>query len=455
MMVNDEQTIVAQATPKGSGALAIVRLSGSTALEVATAISRLSSQKKLSELPSHTIHFGWVVDDHNNYIDQVLFLIMKAPKSFTGEDVVEISCHNNPFIIEQIIQQAIKKEARLAGPGEFSKRAVLNNKIDLLQAEAINELIHAQTQMGLKQSLSQVEGTLSNWISQLEQALFKALAFSEASFEFIDEEMNFDVQINDSIHAVCATIVSIKKTYNYQQQIRQGIRIALIGSVNAGKSSLFNVLLNQPRAIVTEIPGTTRDIIEAGLYKEGNYWTFVDTAGLRETDNVIEREGIQRSMREAELADIILLIYDGSHPLKLQESTIYEKLITKYNDKIILISNKSDLGKIQSHFSSKSIPISIKTKKNIDQLEQIIATKVAHLFDHIESPFLLNQRQYKLIMMLEQKLIEVQTMLCQPIRYELLSLHLKDALSLICELTGKSISEKGMDQIFQQFCIGK
>lgn len=211
MVSYDEETIVAQATPSGSGALAIVRLTGSGAFDVATSLSKLPSGQTLRDLPTHTIHFGFVIDKRGNKIDQVLFLIMHAPKTFTGQDTVEINCHNNPFIIEQIIQAALMHGARLAGPGEFSKRAVLNNKIDLLQAEAINELIHAQTQMGLKQSLAQVEGSLSAWIVQLEHALLKVLAFCEASFEFIDEEMNFDATISDIINSMLSTIQMIKK----------------------------------------------------------------------------------------------------------------------------------------------------------------------------------------------------------------------------------------------------
>jgi len=451
----DDQTIVAQATPQGSGALAIVRLSGNTALQVASAMSSVASGKRLHEVPTHTIHFGSVIDRAGNSVDQVLFLVMHGPKTFTGQDTVEISCHNNQFIIEQIIQLALIHGARLAGPGEFSRRAVLNNKIDLIQAESINELIHAQTQVGLAQSLAQVEGSLSGWIVQLEEAVLKALSYCEASFEFIEEEINFDGTIKQIIESVLSIIESIKKSYNYQQQVRQGIRIALIGSVNAGKSSLFNALLNQPRAIVTEVEGTTRDVIEAGLSKHGNQWTLIDTAGIRETDNMIEQEGIRRSLREAELADIILLIYDASRDLSSQEHDIYEQLINSHSKKIILVANKADQACVEDSFSVDSMSISAQKGENIDLLEQRIAEHVMKLFENVESPFLLNQRQYKLITTLEQKLIDIQKMMQQTIQHELLAFHLKDALSCMSELTGKSISEKGMDQIFRQFCVGK
>ena len=222
---------------------------------------------------------------------------MRSPKTFTGQDTVEITCHNNQFIIEEIINLAIANGARLAQQGEFTKRAVFNGKIDLVQAEAINELIHAQTQLALKQSLAQLTGSFSHCLASLEKELLKALALSEASFEFLDEEMDFAPQIQALISSLQNTITGIKKTFNQQQQIRQGIRIAIIGSVNAGKSSLFNALLNQDRAIVSAIAGTTRDAIEAGVYTKGNYWTLVDTAGLRQTHDIIEQEGIKRSLK--------------------------------------------------------------------------------------------------------------------------------------------------------------
>ena len=336
--------IIAQCTPQGSGAIALLRLSGENAFTIADAISKLPSQKKISAQPTHTIHYGWVIDANGNNIDQVLFLIMHAPHTFTGDDTIEITCHNNPFIIQNILSAAISAGARLAQEGEFSRRAVENNKIDILQAEAINDLIHANTQLALKQSLSQLEGSFTQWIILLEKQLIKALALSEASFEFIDEEnMEFNLQIKEIIDAVLATSNKLKNTFDQQQQIRQGIRIAIIGSVNAGKSSLFNKLLQQNRAIVTNIAGTTRDAIEAGLYKNNNYWTLIDTAGLRTTNDIIEQMGITRSHEEAHKADIILLVFDSSQALTDSEIAVYQDLLNSYANKIIIINNKTDL----------------------------------------------------------------------------------------------------------------
>ena len=550
----DEQTIIAQCTPRGSGAIALLRISGATAILIADSISQLAAGKKLSELPSHTIHYGSVINAEKQRVDSVLFLLMHGPRTFTGQDTVEITCHNNQFIIEEIISLVINAGGRLAQEGEFTKRAVLNGKIDLVQAEAINELIHAQTQMALKQSLAQLAGSFSSWLAGIETELLKALAFCQASFEFLDEEIELGGPISLMISGVKISINEIKKTFNQQQQIRQGVRVAIIGSVNAGKSSLFNALLNQQRAIVNAQAGTTRDSIEAGLYKNGNFWTLVDTAGLRQAADTIEQEGIRRSFEEAHKADIILLAYDSTGELSGEEAQVYAQLRNKYAQKIILVGTKSEVslkipfdtsspkrlatqgereltdssivvnanthatgnliisqnppneenkkspfvvsdcelfseksylsaeaacfdklcrtegakagsnhvpsvlpeGRIEAFERNNIIFVSSKTKHNIDTLEQVIQQKITTLFADIASPFLLNQRQHNLLLALEAKLIDIEIMLSSKnIAYELLAIHLNDAIAHLAELSGKEISETSMDMIFREFCVGK
>lgn len=458
MYAHDEQTIVSLCTPQGSGAIALIRISGLDAVTLADGISILASGKKLADLPSHTIHYGHIIDTQTNEIvDQVLFLLMRAPKTFTGQDTIEITCHNNPFIIENIIELAIKNGARSAQNGEFTKRAVLNEKIDLVQAEAIQELIHANTQAGLKRSLAQLEGSFSHWIHRVEKQLIKALAFTEASFEFIDEELAFNDQIVEIINTVQSILINLKSSCNSQQQIRNGIRIALIGSVNAGKSSLFNALLGKSRAIVTNIAGTTRDVIEAGIYKNGTYWTLIDTAGLRHTDDIIEQEGIKRSLSEAQQADIILLVIDSMRDITSNEREVYESIIEQHKNKVILIHNKSDepraphLGlSLKEHLAT-----STKNKTNIEKLQLLIEEKINTLLAQSDAPFLVNARQHKLILELEEKLEKVCLLLKDNVPYELVSYHLNDALSQLSEMTGKSISEAGMDAVFREFCVGK
>lgn len=458
--LQDEIAIVAQCTPKGSGAVALIRISGINAIDVASSMALLASGKPLAEQATHTIHAGFVVDGKTK-IDQVLFLVMQGPRTFTGQNTIEITCHNNPFICEQIIALAIARGARLAQEGEFTRRAYLNNKIDLLQAEAINELIHANTQFALKKSLSQLEGSFSQWLTKIEHALVKALAFSEASFEFIDEELTFGQEMFGLISIVLDDINSLKKTFNAQNQIRQGIRIAIIGSVNAGKSSLFNALLNRARAIVTPTPGTTRDVIEAGLYLNGTYWTLIDTAGLRNTEDAIEQEGIKRSHEEAVAADVILLVFDGSRQLTTAEFATYEKLIQEHAPKIIAVANKTDLPSVQNLLPI-DISVSSATRYNIDALQTAIETKIARLVDAASSPFMLNQRQHALLLGLETRLIAIKAMLFsgspdapQPVEYELVSYELREAITNLSEMTGKSISEQALDQVFKSFCVGK
>ncbi len=456
LLSRDEATIIAQCTPKGSGALALLRLSGIDAVDVAGKMSTLASGKKLIDVPTHTIQYGSVVDHKGTALDQVLFLVMHGPKTFTGQDTIEISCHNNQFIIEAIIAAALKSGARLAQEGEFSKRAVLNKKIDLIQAEAINDLIHANNQQTLKQSLSQLNGTLSAWIHQIEKQLIKAIALSEASFEFIDEEdMTFGTQIEKILSGIMDDIETIKESFDQQNQIRNGIRIALLGSVNAGKSSLFNALLGKDRAIVTEQAGTTRDVIEAGLYRNGTYWTLVDTAGLRQTEDKIEKEGIKRSKQEAQKADIILLIVDGSRPMATEEQTLYQELHHTHQNKTIVIRNKADLPDQAPQLGANMIHASHTDPATIAEINRAIECTIERLFTTLTSPLLLNQRQFNLLLQLEQKLIEIFPLLKGTIEYELLSYHLNDAVAHIAELTGKTITEECMDAVFREFCVGK
>ena len=456
MLPLDDVPIIACCTPRGPGAIALLRISGIEVRACVDSFTRLASGKTVLDVPTHTIHYGTVFDDEKSPIDQVMIIVMDAPRTFTGQDVIEITCHNNPFVIDAIIEQALKKGIRLAQEGEFTKRAFLNKKIDLVQAEAVQELIGAQTQQALKGSLAQLQGTLSQWIVTLETSLIRALAWCEASFEFLDEEQEFANQIEASIKIVIAQIEELKKSFPMQQQIRQGVRIALLGSVNAGKSSLFNALLHQQRAIVTDIAGTTRDVIEAGLAYGGNNWTLVDTAGLRNTADTIEQEGIKRSLEEAHKADVILLILDGSRPLTSQEQEVYTNILDNYPSKTVLIHNKADLPAHPNPLLTKAaVAVSSLPGHSLNSVNKILEEKIAMLFGINELPFLLNQRHQSLLLTLEQKLQATLPLFQGTIPYELISYHLQDAITCLTELTGKSISEAGLDMVFKEFCVGK
>ena len=462
----DEKSIIALCTPRGKGAIALIRISGNDAIAVIDKIAQLSSREKLANLPSHTIHHGHVVDisQKNELIDEVLFFLMKEPKTFTGQNSVEISCHNNPFIIEKIIEQAITCGAHRAQAGEFTKRAFLNNKIDLIQAEAIHDVIAAQTEIALKKSMSQLKGSLSYFLKKIENKLIELLSLIETSFEFLDEEQrdfDFDNLIRKKIDKITKITKQIKTNFNQQQQIKQGIRIALLGSVNVGKSTLFNTLLKEERAIVTNIKGTTRDCIEKNLYKNGAFWLLLDTAGLRKTDNIIEQKGVNKTWKEAIQSDIIILIFDLTKQLSEEENKIYKSIIEKHHKKIILVANKIDKKTLvkQKVFPQMQnveiIKISAKQKIGISELENKIETKIQKLFEKLNSPYLLNQRQQSLILELNIKFKYIAKKCTNRIQYELIGVHIREVLEMITELTGKNINERVIDNIFSNFCIGK
>jgi tRNA modification GTPase len=456
MLAHDEQPIIAQSTPTGAGALALIRMTGTSVFDVAEKFIRFSSKNKISELSSHTIHYATIIDRNGTVVDRVMISILRQPKTFTGQDTVEISCHNNPFIIEKIIETAITHGARLAQEGEFTKRAYLNNKIDLIQAEAINEIIHAHSKDGLNKALEQLDGSFSAFIATIEKQLMHCLALCNASFEFLDEEVEFGATIFENLTEIKSQLTGIKKSFNSQQLVREGVRIAFIGTVNAGKSSLFNALLNKPRAIVTNLPGTTRDSIEYGIYRNSIYTTLVDTAGLRQTDDIIEQEGIARSHQEAQRADIILLILDGTQTLSKKEQETYTSIANQYHEKVVCISTKSDLASQHTtHELTIQIAVSSETKQNIQELENLIDKKISQLLQTNACPFLLNKRQLSLMCNLEQQIEKIITTMNPCFDYEIISFHLMEALSQLSELTGQTISKESMDAIFKSFCIGK
>jgi tRNA modification GTPase len=382
---------------------------------------------------------------------------MRAPKTFTGQNVVEITCHNNQFLIEQIIDIIIRAGARLAGQGEFTRRSVLHGKVDLVQAEAINELIHAQTSQALKQSLRQLEGSFSSWIAKIEKQLISIIGFCEASFEFLDEEMSFESQIKENLTLVQEDVVQILKTFDKRQYVTQGVRIALVGSVNAGKSSLFNALINRKRAIVTDIAGTTRDTIEAGVYRDGSFVTFVDTAGLRDSDDIVEKIGIDRSFQEVTTSDIILMVFDATADYSKQDTDVYRSIAEQYADKIIFVQNKIDAGNNRLSFLElqEVTPVSVLQEKNIDQLRMKIDEKINALMQIGQSPCLLNKRQYTLLLLLEKELEVIKNKISVRVDYELLAISVNDAISKLSELTGKTVTEDALDAIFREFCVGK
>lgn len=456
--------IIAQCTPQGTGAVALLRLCGPAASgSVRTMVASCSHTPRTTQQPddlrtcsSHRIIYGWVRDEHERPLDQVLFLVMDGPHTFTGDDTVEITCHNNPFIIQSIIDRFIRAGARMARPGEFTQRAVTNGKLDMLQAEAVHDLIHAHTQQAINRSLQQLRGSLSSWVATIEKIVLQAAAWCQASFEFLDDEGDFAPQISSFIAQARADIAQAQASYEQQKLLRAGFRIALIGSVNAGKSSIFNLLIQEDRAIVADVAGTTRDTIEAGLYRNGAYWTLIDTAGLRETHDTIEREGIRRSYDEATKADVILLVYDRSRALTPVEAVVYNDLRTKFAHKILIVYNKADLPSALTNDDPTGFHVSGAHKQGRLALEQAIQQKIDALVAEADTPFLLNKRHMQSLSVVDEQLAHVETLLRSPnVPYELISYHLHDALEALSGMTGKSVSEQSMDLIFREFCVGK
>ncbi len=464
LLATDQEAIVALCTPRGSGALALIRLSGVNAFEVANSCARLSSNLSLLQAPSHTIHHGYVIDPADeSTVDEVVFLLMRGPKTFTGQDTVEITCHNNHFIIERIIELTIQQGARAARGGEFTKRAFLNGKVDLLQAESINELIHAQTEYALRKSMATLHGSLSQSLQQLEAQLTNLLGYVEASFEFLDEEqrdLNFDQAIIQRTQTIFDFIVQLRKHFSSQKQIKEGVRVALLGMVNVGKSTLFNALARQERAIVTDIAGTTRDSIETGLYKNGNFWLLIDTAGIRQTVDVVEKMGIERSFAQAAAADVILVVVDATIPLTTEHAAHYALFINDYRDKVLVVINKIDAA------SDVALPpellqgvpvisVSAKLGRGIADLEATIEHKIQKLFAQLNAPFLINRRQFKLLTEIQSKLEIIANSYSDGIHYELIAYQLKDLLESVSELTGRNVTEQVLDTVFNEFCVGK
>lgn len=448
-------TIIAQTTPSGAGALAVIRLTGPDAFACAAKVAKIA-QGDLTTVASHTIHYGYVVDSDAQPIDQVLFLAMRAPRTFTGEDTVEICCHNNPFIIQRIIKRCCQSGARIALAGEFTQRSVVNGKIGLTQAEAINELVHAQSEQATKAALAQLQGTLSAELERIEDLLQQVLMYCQASFEFLDDDsVTFDSTIRELLETINRESERLISIHQQQKLVREGARVALLGSVNAGKSSLFNALVGKDRAIVSAIAGTTRDAIETTIYHEQAFLTLVDTAGLRQTDDIIEQEGIRRSYAEAEQADIVVLVIDSARPMTPAEIAIYQDLFARHQDKTIMVRTKSDLSSVSNDTLPTGIHISSIQRTGIAELHEAIIKKLIERVGTNNAPFLINQRHMQVLDRVKEVVTEAIKRSQIVVEYELLYADIQNCSALMSQLTGRSVNEQVMDAIFRQFCVGK
>jgi tRNA modification GTPase len=459
MELND--TIAALATPFGCSGIGVIRLSGSKAREIMGKIFRPKGD--ITHFHSHTLYHGDVISPGTGRVlDEVLLCIMEKPHSYTGEDVVEINCHGGPLIIQTILKTLFLLGARPADPGEFTRRAFLNNRMDLAKAEAVLDLIQAKTEDGVRQSAGQLKGSLHQEWAHIREEIINIMAMVEAGIDFSDEDITDEETAGASLRLehILEKITSLIGSYDYGKVMREGLRVLIMGKPNVGKSSLLNCLLDTDRAIVTPFPGTTRDFIEEGILIDGMPVTFTDTAGIRQTPDAIEEQGIIRVWEKLDEADLVLLMFDGSRELDGDDRLLMEK--TRGKRSIFLI-NKSDLPLcLQSaDFAVMKPPeepllISAKIKTGISSLlakiSQIVAADAS--LDR-ETVSLSRLRHVDILRRAAENLRRARENLRDDFSPEIVSVDLQDALSCLDELSGKGLPEEVLGQIFAQFCIGK
>ncbi|MEH7347602.1 tRNA uridine-5-carboxymethylaminomethyl(34) synthesis GTPase MnmE [Gottfriedia acidiceleris] len=454
-------TITAISTPKGEGAIAIVRLSGDEAVQIA---NKLFKEKDLNIVDSHTIHYGHLVDPSSgNTVEEVMVSILRAPKTFTREDVVEINCHGGIFSVNKVLELVLSQGARLAEPGEFTKRAFLNGRIDLSQAEAVMDLIRSKTDRAMAIAMNQVEGRLSKLVNSLRQTLLEILAHIEVNIDYPEyddvEEMTNTVLI-EKAKIVRVEIQKLLETSKQGKILREGLSTVIIGRPNVGKSSLLNTLVQESKAIVTDIPGTTRDVIEEYVNVKGVPLRLIDTAGIRETKDVVEAIGVERSKKVLNLADLVLFVLNNNEQLSEEDRKLFGEMSGK---DVIVIINKTDLtqkldmNEVKALIGNATIvTTSLKEEKGIDDLEKAIAN--LYFEGQIEAQdltYLSNARHIALLKQSEQTINDAIEAMKNGMPIDLVQIDLTRAWELLGEIIGDTVQESLINQLFSQFCLGK
>lgn len=459
-MINLNDTICAISTPIGEGGISVIRISGNKSFNIAEAVFSKSKEKSLlfniSETTSHTIHFGYVFDK-DMLVDEVLLSIFKSPNTFTGEDVIEISTHGGVFVTRKVLEIFINHGARHAEPGEFSKRAFLNGKIDLSQAEAIADLIKAKTDEAHKSSLEQLEGSLSEFVKQIREELISITAMVELELDFAEEELEFahKEDIKNKSLGIIKELNEIVNSYIKGKVIRDGINVVIAGKPNSGKSSLFNSLLKNERAIVSEISGTTRDYLEENLIIEGVLFNLTDTAGLRSTADIIENEGIKRSFNKIREADLVVYLVDSScSKSEIENSVEFFNQQIKSDNKL-LVFTKKDLA--IKRLPESVTAISINDNDSISNLKSEMVRKAREKESTLKTgKIMITNIRHKICI---EKTIESLKNVIQSIEKnmsgEFLSIDLRNALNHLGEITGSVTNDDILAYVFSRFCIGK
>ena len=443
------ETIAAISTAAGEGAIALIRISGAEAIVVADRIFR--GKEKPSQIPSHMQQLGEIVDDTNRLLDQVMVSVHRAPNSYTGEDLIEISCHGGMLVSARALEACLHAGARAARPGEFTERAFLNGKMDLTQAEAVMDLIRAQTDLALRSATEQLEGRLGAQVKTLRENLIEILAHIEAAIEFPEEGIAPDVgeKLGTRFDFLREQMCALLATADQGRILREGVRVVIYGATNAGKSSLLNRLLGYDRAIVSEIPGTTRDTIEERINLRGVPLRLVDTAGLRPSNDKLEREGITRTEKSREAADLLLHVIDRSAPRPADFSE-------PDSDKIdIVVLNKSDLPEHSDWKNHGGLRISCVTGEGVENLEQEILGRIGQQHLQPENALAINARHRDCLRRALEASDRASGALQQGISAEYIAVDLQDALRAVGEIIGAADVEEILDSVFGQFCIGK
>ena len=454
-------TIAAIATAMGNSGIGIVRISGDEAIEVADRVFKLKGGKdKLANQKSHTIHYGFVCDG-DEVIDEVLVMLMKGPRTFTAEDTVEIDCHGGMLVTRRVLEAVLKAGARLADPGEFTKRAFLNGRIDLSQAEAVIDVINAKNEYALKSSVGQLRGIVSKKIKELREQIIFEIAFIESALDD-PEHISLDGygdKLMTVVKGMEKELCKLIKSSSNGRVVSEGVKTVILGKPNAGKSSLMNVLVGEDRAIVTDIAGTTRDILEEHIYLQGISLNVVDTAGIRNTDDVVEKIGVSRAMDAAEDADLIIYVVDGSRDLDENDYQIMDFIKER---KAVVLLNKSDLEQVVSvdEIIDKSghsvIAISAKREDGIDKLEE----KIKSLFyegeiDFNDQVMITNVRHAQALKEAYDSVLMVERSIEDGMPEDFYSIDLMNAYEKLGLIVGESVEDDLVNEIFSKFCMGK
>lgn len=453
-------TIAAISTGMTSSGIGIVRISGPDAVEIADKIYDSRNGKKLADMPTHTIHYGYIRDGEE-FLDEVLVMLMRGPRSFTSEDTVEINCHGGVYAMNRILELVTRKGARLAEPGEFTKRAFLNGRIDLSQAEAVIDVINAKNEYALKSSVSQLKGSVLKAVREIREKIIYHIAYIESALDD-PEHISLDgypEQLEEQTEQWIEKITSLIASAENGKRMKEGIRTVIVGKPNAGKSSLLNVLLGEERAIVTDIAGTTRDVLEEQMSLSGISLNIIDTAGIRETEDVVEKIGVKKAKTYAKDADLVIYVADSSTQLDENDEEIMELIRDR---KAIVLLNKMDLDlvtteeMIRERLDKPVIPISAKEEQGIDRLEQTIKDMFYDgNLSFNDQIYITNMRQKAALSEALESLKQVITSIQNQMPEDFFSIDLMNAYEELGSITGESVGEDLVNEIFSKFCMGK